>query len=171
MGYNIAGGGGAGLASGDWTQLGQTVVASSQGTMTVSWTDAAYNFIMFTYTAKANTGSPSGNVRFNNDSGTTYLWRRGYHGATYGTATTSTTTLIYPTDILSTDFTTVFAIVNNTAAQKKTVTFIGAIADPAMYSSVGVWDNTVNRVNRIDVIIGSGLFDTNSILSVWGRKV
>lgn len=156
-----------------WEELGRHTLGSTADLLTVSGITARrYLEIIGIGFASANTIAVQ--LRFNNDSGNNYAWRRSNNGAADGT---SVSTNAFNDSGVIQNVNTIRAQVVNTAAQEKmgfysTVngSLAGAGNAPNRQEGGGKWSNTSDAITRVDMFnSSSGDFAAGSTLIVLGH--
>jgi hypothetical protein len=115
-------------------------------------------------------------MRFNNDSGSNYAYRRSIDGGTDGTSTNLTNLHALGTDLSGANQFYNFFIINNSANEKLAIFHAldmqpgtGAGNAPRRSESVGKWANTSAQITEVEFDnLDSGDFGTGSIIKVWG---
>lgn len=156
-----------------WEELGRHTLSSTADLLTVSgMTARRYLDIIGIGFASASTIAVQ--LRFNNDSGNNYAWRRSNNGAADGT--TVSTNSFNDSGIIQ-NVNTIRAHVVNTAAQEKMGFYYaingsttGAGNAPNRQEGGGKWGNTSDAITRVDMFNSSvGDFAAGSTLIVLGH--
>jgi hypothetical protein len=115
-------------------------------------------------------------MRFNNDSGSNYAYRRSIDGGADGTSTSITNLHALGTSVSGANQFYNFFIINNSANEKLAIfhavdmqTGTGAGNAPRRSESVGKWANTSAQITEVEFDnLDTGDFGTGSIIKVWG---
>ena len=155
-----------------WEKLGSTTLGSSADTITVDSLEAKKHLMVQVKTS--GSGSSSGYLRFNNDSGSNYAWRLSDNGGADATGPSDTQLYAYIGTSATEKFSTYYII--NEQTKEKLVTGVvmdhnssGAGNAPNRRELTGKWANTTNQITRVDVINhASGDFTEGSEVTVYG---
>jgi hypothetical protein len=115
-------------------------------------------------------------MRFNNDSGSNYAYRRSIDGGADGTATSLTNLHALGTSASGNNQFYNFFIINKSANEKLAIFHAvdmqpgtGAGNAPRRSESVGKWANTSAQITEVEFDnLDTGDFGTGSIIKVWG---
>ncbi len=151
-------------------EIGRTTLASAASSISVQSLPAVKNLFIL---VKLTGTSPAVviQMRLNNDSGTNYFDRQTYRwvdGGTVGISQTSLTLTHLTVEATGEHLTQIFVL--NWANQKKVLLAETVIAGTAADSSqmTGCWNNMVDQITRVDVLVGSGTFNSGSEVVVFG---
>jgi hypothetical protein len=158
------------VTQGGWKELARHTLGSNTAPITVSsLPDKLYYMVLKSWSG--NTGLYE---RINNDSGSNYSARRSQNGNTDSTLTSETA---YPWGNAGYSGTPNFAIdcVSNLAGKEKLIlrnwmyqNSAGAGNAPDRVNVVAKWANTSDTINRFDMAVGSGSFNSGAEMVVLG---
>jgi len=156
-----------------WEELGRTTLGSAGDTITVSGLPAR-KYLIIIVNALATGGTVNTLLRFNNDSGANYAYRRSINGAADSTTVSA--------NVFNDSFSTavqgqLFVYLTNITNQEKTGTVTqwniaaaGAATAPQRLEGVSKWSNTVAQINRVDCTnAGAGDYAIGSEVIVLGH--
>jgi hypothetical protein len=156
-----------------WEELA-SVELGSAGDNLSSGTFTAKKYLWFQVFAKAS-GQLNIDGTFNNDTGSNYSARSSRDGTSDGTSV-SQTKCNYFTSETTNQFINGF-IINNSANEKLVISHLvvqntaGAGTAPRREENVFKWANTSSQITELDFDnVGTGSFDTGSIIKVWGSN-
>lgn len=161
----------ADLPGGMWIRLGQSEATGNVASLSVSWTAAAYEYIVILYCMKNSASNNNLWFRYNNDSGASYDWRRGNLAGAYGSATATGAAQMVPFDHYTGEFGVGLAVIRNDSANNKPTIFVGNQGIEDMSVSGGTWNNATDNISRIDMIPSANSLVAGSILTVWGVTI
>jgi len=163
-----------------WEELASVNAgASSTSIDTSTFTAKKYLWIQaFIKSTGSSMGSISAN--FNNDTGTNYANRYSDNGGADGTITSNIALILVDGGNLATNESALinFFIVNNSSNEKLVIghavkrNTAGAANAPTRRETAQKWTNTSSQITSFKIVrdSGSGTFDTNSIIKVWGAN-
>ncbi|HSX00034.1 MAG TPA: hypothetical protein VLH38_03290 [Patescibacteria group bacterium] len=161
------------FSSGIWgEEIGRTTLASAGDLMTVSSLPAR-KYLKIIVSAIL-TGSTSVEMRFNNDSGTSYARRFSANGGT-DTAEASQTAMVLTTTEGGANVFAEVEVINIATKEKTAIGHAvsgssGAGSNPTRWDSANKWANTADLINRIDIINpGTGDFAIGSEVIILGH--
>lgn len=155
-----------------WEELGRTELSGADDTISVTSLPARKH--LYVYVSALATGGTIGTqLRFNNDSGANYAWRRSANGAADGTAVSQTylndTSLMANMFILEATITNISGqehIGNTVVSNAGTA---GAGNAPNRLEGSAKWATT-SQITRIDCLnVGTGNFAIGSLMVVLGH--
>jgi hypothetical protein len=123
-------------------------------------------------------GQHAVDLRFNNDTGNNYAFRRNNDGGTDATTTSTSHITFHSSEVTEDLFSNVFTI--NISSEEKLVIghtiqnhTLGASTAPKRKEFVGKWVNTSSQVTEIDLstYTGGGDYNTGSNLSALGSEI
>lgn len=158
----------AGATGTGFYEIGRTTLASAGDTITVTGF-AARKYLRIT-AALPTSGSIQPQLKFNNDSGSNYEFRRSSNGAAESTSTSSTVIPLTAGTAGAHVFVTIET--DNVAARQKLVIAHSTrtASPPDRDEVVGRWNNTSAQITRIDIInAGTGDFAIGSEVVVLGH--
>ena len=173
-------------ASAPWELIASTTLASSAASISFASIDSKYKIFRLTAysTGDGAGGAYYGNVvaRFNNDSGTTnYVWE-GLGGSTTSVIMTRNTQAhiaITHGNVVETghNVTLEMVVAKQVAgsaamvlSKAATISYTGTGGVLQLKHTAGVWNNTADPINRIDLVsnIGGSTFDTGTVAVLEG---
>ena len=153
-----------------WKQLSKTTLGSAGDTIDSGTITAKDNLMVLIH--EIGSGSITGFLQFNSDTGSNYSERTSENGASDGTATSQTKIRV---DRGNTENFIVCKIRNNTSQEKLVISECAGLGSagsgtaPERWETVGKWANTSNQITSIQVQNASGgSFDTGSEMVVLG---
>lgn len=155
-----------------WEELGRTTLGGAADSISVASLPARK--YLQVRIALVHSGSITGGIRFNNDSGSNYAYRASYNGAADSSGTSQSSLPIYsdasPAGLMVID------IVNISASEKVAFTLLGLSGSagagnaPVRGEFLGKWANTSAQITRVDLInSGGGDFAAGSEVVVLGH--
>jgi len=157
-----------------WEELGRATLSSAGDTISVSSIPARKYLKIFAHGLDTG-GTITMTMRFNNDSGSNYAFRR-ITNAADAVSVSQTSLTIAPDTVALDQFATV-EIVNLASAPKMIISqnmsegVSGAGTAPAVRSTLGKWQNTTDQITRVDVVnSGAGDFAIGSEVVVLGHN-
>lgn len=157
-----------------WEEIGRTTLSGAGDTITVS-SIAARKYLKVIVHVLDTGGTITATIRFNNNSGNNYAYRRLTNGAD-ATSTSQSSITIAP-DAVALDQYAVVDIINVATAVKMVISnsmsegTAGAANAPSQRLITGKWVNTADQITRIDVVnTGTGDFAIGSEVVVLGHN-
>ena len=155
---------------GTWQKLGSTTLDSNGDTITVDNLTAKENLMI--QVMEIGSGSITGSLRFNNDTGANYAQRTSENGSYEANPASQNQIRVDRGN--SENFITIQ--VTNEASKEKLVIsecvgigVSGADTAPQRWEAVGKWANTSDAITRVDIVNSSGGdFASGSYVTVWG---
>ena len=160
-----------------WQLLCQTVLGSSNATISCDNFTATRNLIVNIYSVPNGGTGTSVAIRFNGDSGTNYAYRTSSNGAADGTAINQAQCGFDGTNPSGDSFYATLDINNNLSSLRKSFwyedihgTDTSSATAPARDEGVCKWSNTTQQITSITILAnaGTGNFNTGSEITVWG---
>jgi len=155
-----------------WEELASVTLGSAGDTLD-SGTITAKKYLWVQSFTIGTGGATRSSYTMNSDTGSNYTYKYSVNGA--GDSSGSSQAKMYFNDNSTGNTLTNTFIINNSANEKlamsNTVKAItaGAGNAPAREENVGKWVNTSSQITSIKLNnTGTGSFDTNSIIKVWG---
>lgn len=161
----------------NWQQLCQTILGSANATISCDNFTATKNLIIQIYSISNGGTGISIAIRFNGDSATNYAYRTSNNGGVDGSAVSQAQCAFDGTLVSGdTPYTTLY-IDNNIASNRK-IGWYEQVMGADTNSATAVtradgackWSNTSSQITSITILsnAGTGNFNTNSEVTVWG---
>lgn len=158
-----------------WEELASVELTSAANNLS-SGTIPAKKYLWIQAYQIAASGSPSGRITFNDDTGSNYATRFSTNGGADATSTSRNDILNTVSGTTTTNFTNYF-VINNSTNEKFVITrniqqsTAGAANAPTRTESVSKWTNTSAQITKIDYDnADTGDFAGGSFLKVWGSN-
>ena len=162
--------------SGDWQQLGETILSGNSTTIDVSSFSARLDLRIVVSIVGEDSGANI-KLRFNGDTGTNYADRKSTNLGATSAVTGATHILIHGAS--SSNRSNAFIDVTNRAANEKLVTWhyastantAGSGTAPDEVVGVGKWANTSDQITTVNIVnLAGSNFQSGSRVTVYGKK-
>lgn len=150
--------------------IATTTGTGSSGTITFTSIPSTYTDLILVQTGASSVSSQVIEIRFNNDSGSNYsrIYVIGNGtGASSGRDTNNTSVLA---GLVEANTNTIVHIQNySNATTYKTCLIRNNVINTFTAAVVGLWRSTA-AINRVDILVGSGSWNTTATFTLYGIK-